>query len=169
MQLSKLKELIQKEFGKKIEYSYQCDALSQAIQDSTSEAISITTLKRLFGFAQNPHLARKSTLDILARYVGYSDYEKFIKDFSIDSEISDFEPIESISVQDLESGDEIRVTYEPNRSLRLKYMHDDTFKVLDSKSSKIQAGDTFIFKIIKILDKWGNLVSISPYKFVHII
>lgn len=55
------------------------DVLSQAIRDRTKENLGVNTLKRLFGFKTDKVVPRLSTMDIIAQYLGYEDYETLIK------------------------------------------------------------------------------------------
>ena len=55
------------------------DVLSQAIRDRTKENLGVNTLKRLFGFKTDKVVPRLSTMDIIAQYLDYEDYETLIK------------------------------------------------------------------------------------------
>ena len=61
------------------------DVLSQAIRDRTKENLGVNTLKRLFGFKTDKVVPRLSTMDILAQYLGYADYETLIKELGEDA------------------------------------------------------------------------------------
>lgn len=58
------------------------DNLSLLIFEKTRTNISTSTLKRLMGYLPNTQIEpRLSTLDILSRYAGYTDYESFVDSF----------------------------------------------------------------------------------------
>ena len=61
------------------------DVLSQAIRDRTKENLGVNTLKRLFGFKTDKVVPRLSTMDIIAKYLGYEDYETLIKKLGEDA------------------------------------------------------------------------------------
>ena len=61
------------------------DVLSQAIRDRTKENLGVNTLKRLFGFKTDKVVPRLSTMDIIAQYLGYEDYETLIKKLGEDA------------------------------------------------------------------------------------
>ena len=61
------------------------DVLSQAIRDRTKENLGVNTLKRLFGFKTDKVVPRLSTMDIIAHYLGYEDYETLIKTLGEDA------------------------------------------------------------------------------------
>lgn len=50
--------------------------LSEQIQNKTNESLSSNTLMRLWGYRPSVS-TRQSTLDILARFIGYNDYTEF--------------------------------------------------------------------------------------------
>ena len=49
-----------------------CEFLSLDIESKTGVRIGSTTLKRLLGFAQDERSPHASTLDAIARYLGYA-------------------------------------------------------------------------------------------------
>ncbi|MBD5213610.1 MAG: hypothetical protein HDS75_02135 [Bacteroidales bacterium] len=118
------------------------DTLSQAIIDATRENLSVNTLKRLFGFKTDKVVPRLSTMDIIAQYLGYPDYDSLIKDLGDDADISLFTPIDCLEVKQLEKGTQIRVSYDPNRVFFLTYLGECQFIVNDIEGSKnIRKGD----------------------------
>jgi hypothetical protein len=75
-----IREKIEKRFGKPIRYSRDCEALSLSIARACQERVSATTLKRLFGFAKEIEKPRKFTLDVIARYAGYANWNAALED-----------------------------------------------------------------------------------------
>ncbi len=59
--------------GRSIRAASDYDYLSAQIYEKTHEQVSPSTLMRLFGYRSDGRSVRKSTLDILARYIGYAD------------------------------------------------------------------------------------------------
>ena len=72
---NEIKKLIAFRFGRTIEYSKDCEALARCIYKQCNEPIGVTTLKRLYGFAKEIGEPRKSTLNIIANYVGVEDWD----------------------------------------------------------------------------------------------
>lgn len=136
--LRRLKDKVGLDMAKSSDF----DILSQSIIDSTSENLSVNTLKRLFGFKTDKVVPRVSTMDIIAQYLGYADYGSLIKDLGEDADISLFTPIDCLEVQELEKGTQIRVAYDPNRVFFLTYLGDFRFIVNEVEGSKnIRKGD----------------------------
>ena len=100
----KIKQMILEKFNSPIQYPQQCEALAMAIQESTGQTLGTTTLKRMLGFINGPTNPRPSSLDIIAQYLGYPDYNLMAKDLGEDAEISDFRPVESLDSADLLPG-----------------------------------------------------------------
>lgn len=112
-----------------------------AIKEATGQTLGTTTLKRMFGFVSGPANPRPSSLDIIARYLGYPDYNLLAKDVGEDTDISDFRAVESIDSADLEAGEQIQLTYHPNRVLVLTYIGENRYVVNESRGSKLLKGD----------------------------
>ncbi len=118
------------------------DVLSQAIRDRTKENLGVNTLKRLFRFKTDKVVPRLSTMDIIAQYLGYEDYETQIKELGEDADISVFTPVNCLDVQRLEKGSQIRLVYDPNRVFFLTYIGEFNFIVNEvSGSRNIHKGD----------------------------
>lgn len=128
--------------GMEMTHSADFEVLSQAIWDSTGERLGVNTLKRLFGFKTDKVAPRVSTMDLIARYLGYNNYESLIKELGEDDDISLFTPIDCLEVQNLEAGAKLSISYEPKRLLLLTYIGDFQFIVDDAEGSRnIMKGD----------------------------
>lgn len=132
---------IEEKHGRKILYSYDCDALAQQIADVTGERLSVATLKRMLGFTSQIVIPRKSSLDILARFLGYSDYASMQPAIGRDSFISDFAHIEEVVADNLESGAILKIAYQPDRVLTLEYIGSNNFVILEAYNTKLQVRD----------------------------
>lgn len=136
-------EKIESKHGKKLLYSSDCDSLSEHIREVTGERLSIATLKRMCGFTSQTVAPRRSSLDILAAYLGYSDYATMAKIMGFDSTIiSDFAEADEIIASDIDAGTQIQITYQPDRMLVLSYLGESKFIVNEAYNTKIQKGDT---------------------------
>lgn len=140
----KIQQMIRERFNAPIQYPQQCEALALAIQESTGQTLGITTLKRMLGFVTGPASPRPSSLDIIAQYLGYPDYNLLAKDLGEDCEISDFRTVESIDSIDLEPGEQVQITYHPNRLLVLSYLGDNLYLVNEARGSKLLKGDKLL-------------------------
>ena len=134
-------ERIEARHGHKLHYNNDCNALSEHIFEVTGERLSVSTLKRMFGFVSLEVEPRKSTMDIIAQFIGYPNYELLINDIGKDTKISQFSDIEEVITSDLKEGSQIKITYDPNRILILTYLGNEYFIVNKSLNSKLCKGD----------------------------
>lgn len=74
-----VRQKIEERFGRPIRYSKDCEALAASIGRACQERISPTTLKRLFGFAKTVDQPRLFTLDLLAQYIGYPNWQSLLQ------------------------------------------------------------------------------------------
>ncbi len=78
--LEKLIEVIEQQlgWGRGVEWSgHEFEALRQEILDKTGEALSVTTLKRVWGKVRQDNSPSRSTLNILAQFAGYEHWNHF--------------------------------------------------------------------------------------------
>ena len=73
-----IRQKIEARYGKPLRYSKDCEGLANSINKFCLDRISVTTLKRLFGFAKNVEQPRLYTLDVIAAYIGYNDWSSLL-------------------------------------------------------------------------------------------
>ena len=141
MNTEELKKMLEEKLGRKIEYDSDLGVLSQAIEDKIGENVSHNTLRRIFR-EDIVMKHRSSTMDVLAHYLGYKNYELLLKDCGEDADISIFTPVDSIDMENLKQGTQVQFTWEPGRMIVASYMGHFKFIVNDVIGSKnIQKGD----------------------------
>lgn len=133
-------QLMKRKSGSELRQPSDCEILSLDIESKTGVRIGATTLKRLVGFAQderNPHI---STLDAIARYLGYAHWDELSK--IEDSGNSDFNIFsEEIRSSTLKKGDKVQVSYLPDRLITFEYQEANHYLVTESLNSKLKVGD----------------------------
>jgi len=75
--ISHLRDVVEIAIGRKMLTPKDFNFLSKAIFDKLHKSVSPTTLKRLWGYLSEPVIPRVSTLDIMAQFVGFKDWEDF--------------------------------------------------------------------------------------------
>lgn len=83
--IEKLRNSVEKTFGKKIICQKDCKLLSNNILETTREYLSPATLRRIFGLLLTNSNPSRVTLDILSRYIGLRDWEHFIDNNRVSS------------------------------------------------------------------------------------
>jgi hypothetical protein len=158
--ISKLiQEKVEERFGKPIRYAKDCEILSASIHAFTGEKISCSTVKRLFGIIESDNEPRLYTLDIIAQYLGYINYDHLLQEFNPNK--SDLgQSIETIASSDLKIGDIIRLKYAPNRFLAANYIEDCIFKIVESNDPKILQDELLVFnnvgKYLPLFASWRS-------------
>ena len=76
MHYEDLLKVVEQKLQRKMKSRGDFDYLSKKIQETVHESLSPNTLMRLWGYREHVN-TRQSTLDILARFVGYEDYTHF--------------------------------------------------------------------------------------------
>ena len=98
-----IRKKIEARYGNPILYSKDCEGLAISINKSGLQRVSITTLKRLFGFARSVDQPRIYTLDILANYIGYNDWGSLIANGNkTQNVLSDSKPLPIIDSEKLD-------------------------------------------------------------------
>lgn len=126
--------------GNKLRQPSDCEFLSLDIESKTGVRIGATTLKRLLGFAHDERMPHVSTLDVIARYLGYAHWDELSQ--IEDNGNSDFNaPDNEVRSADLRQGACLEITYLPDRRLALEYLGNCRYRVTESENSKLQKGD----------------------------
>ena len=132
---------IEQVFGRPLRYPADFESLSLSIGERVGEAVSVNTLKRLFGSLKEPVEPRKSTLDILARYLGMPDWESYRQKASGEGN-SDFNVGNgSIDTAGLALGSRVSFRYHPDREVSMEHLGEGMFRVTGSLNSKLREGD----------------------------
>lgn len=75
--IEQLRLAVERKAGRKMQTNKDFDCLSESIYDQTHAKISTTTLKRIWGYLSEGVTPRRYTLDQLARFIGYDDFDAF--------------------------------------------------------------------------------------------
>lgn len=143
-ELSFLLHLVEKHYGRSLSTTTDFESLSIIIERETGELLSSSTLKRLYGYVSMKPVPRKSTLDILARFIGersYEDFRRQLKDSTVFN--SRFFSAKTVYTSDLPKGTILEIGWNPNRLVSLRYLGDGCFEVMKSENSQLMEGDRF--------------------------
>ncbi len=141
MSTEALKEEIVRMAGRPIRTPNDYEWLSERILERTHERLSPTTLKRFFGYLDEAVIPRAITLDILARFVGYRDFDSFCqRDGEAQSNIVMSERLTS---DELQKGQMIRLTWNPDRTCIIRHLGIGKFEIIERENTKLEKGDIF--------------------------
>lgn len=82
--IEQLRLAVECKVGKKMQTNKDFDCLSDSVYDQTHAKISTTTLKRIWGYLSEGVTPRRYTLDQLARFIGYDDFDAFSASLEMD-------------------------------------------------------------------------------------
>lgn len=141
-----LRQLVSEVSDHRLETTTDFIFLAGEIYGRVKERLSVSTLKRLWGYVDGYASVRIATLDILARFAGFSDYETFVADYCEVEGVQSSHRVtgNSIYAHDLKAGDKIEITWNPNRRCLFTYQGDGLFVVTEAKNSKLKMGDRFL-------------------------
>jgi len=75
--IKQLRRAVERTLGRKMQTNKDFDCLADSIYEKTHAKISTTTLKRLWGYLSEGVTPRRYTLDQLAHFVDYDDFDAF--------------------------------------------------------------------------------------------
>lgn len=151
-----IKDMLQQKANRKLRLPADCEYLALDIEMVTGEHIGVNTLKRLLGFIDDEREPRLSTLDIIARYLDFENWD-LLKCFDDKSNSSFNATEDEIRTIDLYLDQRIQISYLPDRLIEIEYSGDERFVVKESQNSKLQIGDELI--ITHIVKGYPLLVS----------
>lgn len=140
-----LKQLIAQTYGAPIETSSDFERLSNTIDETLKEQISVSTLKRLWGYVSLAPKPRMTTLDILCRFVGREDFRQLCLELR---QSSSFFSTDKVFASELETGTKIQLGWQPDRLVTLVYLGQSKFAVVESVHSKLHEGDVLEFSSV---------------------
>lgn len=135
---------VERHHGRRVHTSKDFEALSDRIEKEIGEMLSASTLKRLWGYVSSNPVPRRSTLDVLSRFVGQKDFEGFSEQIKRMSGVdSTFFSSRCISASELREQDHLVIGWHPNRMVELEYLGNHSFKVVANANSNLMVGDVF--------------------------
>lgn len=168
-----LREAVQRRYGDTVATSRHFILLSEAISETVGDTLSVSTLKRMWGYVAGKGEPRIDSLDILARYVGAQSFESFVETTKkLAKEQSDFLCADTLHADDLQPGDVVELTWMPDRAVLLRYEGDFQWTVIENLNSKLQEGCRMIFSHVTaghplyadvILPSVSDIDSARPY------
>ena len=78
-EIASLRLDIEKNVQRKIRTPYDFEYLTGVVWERLHENISPTTLKRLWGYIEGADTTRRTTLCLLAKFLGYADWEEYLQ------------------------------------------------------------------------------------------
>lgn len=142
--IEQLKSAVELVVGRKIEHPKDFDFLEKQIEGYVGEHISVSTLKRLWGYVTSNSEISVYTLNVLSHMIGYASWSEFCQSRCVAEEESSHKIIcRKLFTSALSPGTKISLVWRPDRKLLVRFEGQDLFVVLESTNSKLAAGDIF--------------------------
>ena len=118
--------------------------LSAGIEFTLREHMSESTLERVWGYSTRHYdTVSVRTLNVLARFVGYHDWEEFCRSANKTAAESSLFIDTAICSDNLSVGDRLRIGWPPDRICTIRYLGNNNFIAEETENSTMQPGDTF--------------------------
>ena len=138
-----LREMVEKSVARKMKSPADFQFLTGVIQERCHETLAVSTLKRIWGYVDGYDTTRFSTLSLLARCVGFRDWDDFLANRNREGTSSNWVIGHTLYASDIPENGQLSVTWAPDRRVLLQHLGEGHFKVLESENSKLKAEDTF--------------------------
>ena len=140
-----LKQEVERILGRQLTEARDFEQLSHLLLLHTRERLSPTTLKRFWGYLKNEKVQiRPHTLDVLARFVGYKNYEDFCAKAERSDEVqSGIKSEEKITTENMRRGQRLVITWRPDRRIVIRHLGNSQFEGIEAVHTKLSVGDTF--------------------------
>ncbi|MBQ4376443.1 MAG: hypothetical protein II793_01960 [Bacteroidales bacterium] len=142
--MEKLKQLLCEASRCEARHATDFIIMSVYIRQRTHETVGVNTLKRFYNYGCQSAIPRMQTLNVLARSLGYRNYDDFCNHYADTSDsASDIVMGQHISSSLLVVGERILLRWNPGRECLAEYLGNDTYRVVTSQQTKLAVGDTF--------------------------
>lgn len=142
--IESLKRDIEDKFNHSFKSASDFDRLESLIKNHSNDTLNASTLKRIWGYSKTASTPRRTTLTILAKVLGFRDWESYIDKKKAEERIeSGFKLNTIINISDIERGDMISFKWNPNRVITLRCINKEMFEVLEQENSSLRTGDRF--------------------------
>lgn len=141
--IARLRNVIEDKLERKMRTPVDFTYLSDVIFRNVKMTVSVTTLKRVWGYISDKgdkYKPTRYTVCALAKLVGFNDYESFI----VCPNPENVQPnlfAESIDISTLLADDVLSITWSRDSRCRLKYIDEDLFDVIETRNAKMNIGD----------------------------
>lgn len=114
-------------------------SLSLLILKETGEKLGENTLKRVFGYLKDERAPHIHTLDILARYLGFRDWDQIV--YAIQQDNPAFANTDMVFSENLSAGEHIIFSATPGREVELEFLGGSSYRVIRSQGYSLKPKD----------------------------
>lgn len=149
--LELLIELTNKQFGHTPTTPSEFDELREDIETKVGSTISLSSIKRIWGYVKYDGFPTASTLNTLARYVDYPGWHEFMmSDLQNSADDSEFLMDSILNTDTLAVGTRLDVRWGSGKMCRMECIGHTRFRVIESSNIKLLADDTFTLHTLSV-------------------
>ena len=141
-----IQKLLRHKSGLNLRLSSDIEALQIEIEKTTNEYLSVNTLKRLIGFIHDEREPRTSTLDIIAKYLGFDNWDILLNIYEKHKALEDIK--NTINGCCFYIGEIIEVKYRKTQHITLQYTGNNIFHIVHSNNSELPEGNDIELNVI---------------------
>ena len=160
--------MLSRRAGYDVATPHGAEQLQKEMEALTGDRLSVNTLKRLVGILPYEGDQRASTLDIVAKYLGFRD-AKELQAF-VDGKVSDFTmPPNYIDLPALNPDVTVVMEWAPGRRITMRRLSDGRYILTEAINSKLREGDILDIGVaaeglpLMAREVMRNGVSLGPY------
>lgn len=144
-EIEELKLLVEEKYGRALNTTTDFEEFSWKVERVTGHPLSASTLKRMWGYVNDSHKPRIFTLDILACYLGHKNFTEFVEWLKTSPRYNSsfFDAAQLISSK-MVPGAVVEIGWSPNRLVRMTYLGESRYEVIEARNSKIRVGDRLL-------------------------
>lgn len=122
--------------------------LSLSIEKKTGRSISLSSIKRLWGYIKYDGFPSPTTLNTLAKFNGYKDWDTFLMVNIDGTDYSGFVEDSVVNTEELNVGDKLVLRWGGDKSCEIECLSLARFRVNQSHNIKLMKDDVFTLHTI---------------------
>jgi len=132
--------MIEAKHGKPVKYPRDCEVLAIEISSKCNCHISASTIKRLYGLLKGSDNHRIWTLDVIANYLGFSDWNLLLNHL-VDGNPKKPARIEFVDCKKLKKGIRYRLSFGKTVTISLEFIGKNNFFLVEQNRTTLTVGD----------------------------
>ena len=136
--IEELRRRVERAWGREVTTPSSINDLLRDIKAKTGNSLSQSTIKRVWGLVTWRPQSSGTTLEILATYAGYAGWKAFCE--AMDGRNSSDFIGKALHSSEIAPGTMVCLSWQPDRTCRLRYDGEQMFTVMEHTNSKLQVG-----------------------------
>lgn len=132
-------QMLSERVGRNIQTPDGASILQLDIESKTGVRLGLNTIKRLVGVLPPVLSPRVSTLDAIAAYLGYENWNNMDRAHRRGSGFGRYNPF--VEMSDLSRGAKVEICWDPDRRIVIHHDGNGQYSVEESENCKLRPGD----------------------------